>query len=70
LQLSQGEPIDKMISWHRVDVGHDWVGAIRAQRIAKLIEHSIDLLAGQFPQRTPIREVGEEHLERLIFVEQ
>jgi hypothetical protein len=56
LLLSQGEPIDKAISRQRVDVAYDWVGAThRAQRIAKLIEHSIDLLAGQLPQRSPVR---------------
>jgi hypothetical protein len=64
LLLSQAEQIDKAISRHRVDVAHDSVCAThRAQRIAKLIQQSIDSLAGQFPQRAPVREVGEECLE-------
>ena len=69
LLLSQAEAIDKAISRHRVDVAHDKVGAIRAQRIAKLIERSIDLVAGQLPERTLVREVGEDYLERWLFVE-
>jgi hypothetical protein len=50
LLLSQAQEIEKPISRHRIDVANDNVGAHRAQRIAKLIERSIDLVAGQLPE--------------------